>query len=98
MPAGQKGREEKCLMQVQRIMWKWEENTFKSSIGGEAECSLHPVYENAIYLGDYSGWSVTLLRQMLETTGKHVLFGQHNVLSNFELIAERQKLGDFFSS
>lgn len=49
MPAGEKGREGKCLMQVQRIMWKWEENTFKSSIGGEAECSLHPVYENAIY-------------------------------------------------
>lgn len=25
-------------------MWKWGENTFKSSLGGEAECSLHPGY------------------------------------------------------
>lgn len=47
MPAGEQGGEGKCLRQVQRIMWKWGENTFKSSLGGEAECSLHPGYGNA---------------------------------------------------
>lgn len=43
------------------------------------------------------GLSLTLWKQRLKTTGcKHVFcFGQHNVLNNSELVANK-KLGDFF--
>lgn len=47
------------------------------------------------------GWSLTLLKQKLETTGKHALFGQYNVLNKSEFIANNNnkriiKLINFF--
>ena len=40
-------REDKCLKQLQRISWEWEENTYQSSLGEETECSFHPEWGNA---------------------------------------------------
>lgn len=39
------------------------------------------------------GWALTLWRQRLETTGKHVLLGQYNVLNNVLNYCQHVKIG-----
>lgn len=85
IPPGIKGSEGKCLIQVQRVTGKWEENTPKKQAWRSGRRQLTSGIAQRKSIKYWLGCLVLplTLEERLEMTSKHVLFGEHNVVKQF---------------